>query len=125
MFAFEISVNGTSTLLAGVEDWCSLSAILTAKRARDQNSVDDFDLYVGGLVLPDIEGHHHVRWVRQHLAMGDEVTIRLVEVPEADAPKNRFRSDKNVQENPFTEEEIYEMQKEEYLRLKKIFEENL
>ena len=123
MLAFDVLLNGKKTMLTGFEDWAVLHADITANRAREEGTDDEFEMSVGGLALPRIEGQHeHVRWGRLRLSIGDEVMIRLVEVSRADTPKKRHRSDKAVQENPFTEEEIYEMQKETYLKLKKKFE---
>ncbi len=123
MLAFDVLLNGKKTMLAGFEDWDVLHAILSAHRLREEGADDEFEMSVGGLALPRIEGQHeHVRWARLRLSIGDEVTIRLLEVSRADTPKKRYRSDKAVQEDPFTEEEIYEMQKKTYLELKRKFE---
>jgi hypothetical protein len=56
------------------------------------------------------------------LNLGDVVTIALTEVASADPPIKRYRSDRDVQEDPFTEEEIREQQWETYVALKKKFE---
>ena len=56
------------------------------------------------------------------LAVGDKVEIEVVETIEIDQPKKRFRSDHEVQEDPFTEEEAREMRYQDYLELKKEFE---
>ncbi len=123
MLAFEVSLNGKKTVLAGFEDWEILHAILTAQRAGEKISNDEMDISVSGLAQSRVVGQlEHERWGRLSLSVGDEVTIRLVEVSRADTPKKRYRSDKSVQENPFTDEEMYEYQKKDYQRLKKIFE---
>ena len=125
MLAFEVLLNGKKTMLAGFEDWEVLHAILSARRALEEGADDDLEMSVGGLALSSIEGQlEHVRWGRLRLSIGDEVSIRLVEVSRVDAPKKRYRSDKAVQEDPFTEEEIQEMEKETYIKLKKKFDGN-
>lgn len=123
MIAFEISINGKKFVLAGFEDWNLLHAHLNAHRAQKTGEIDEFEITVGGLAQPkDPEILEHVRWGRCNINLGDEVTLRLVEVPSADKPIKRYRSDRTVQENPFTEDEIREMQFQDYLRLKEIFE---
>ncbi|WP_340117826.1 hypothetical protein [Pelagibius sp. 7325] len=125
MLAFEILLNGETKVLAGFEDWEILSAILSARRAQEESADDDLEISVRGLALIKVEGQReHVRWERLRLSVGDEVTIRLLDVSKADAPKKRYRSDREVQENPFTDEEILEMQRETYLELKRKFEPN-
>ena len=100
-----------------------LHAEVRALRARDQDAADELEMAVRGLAQQKIEGRHEfVRWGRLGLSLGDEVTIRLIEVSRADAPKRRYRSDQELQEEPFTEEEIFDMERETYLRLKKKFE---
>ncbi len=49
MIALEISINGKKVLTAGVEDWDLLHANIIAKRAREQQEHDEFDINVGGL----------------------------------------------------------------------------
>ena len=123
MLALEISLNGKKAILAGFEDWDMLHAEVRALRARDQDAADELEMAVGGLAQQKIKGQHEfVRWARLGLSLGDELTIRLVEVSRADAPKKRYRSDQDVQEQPLTEEEILDMERETYLRLKKKFE---
>ena len=55
------------------------------------------------------------------IVVGDEVSITIVETETVDKPIKRYRSDKSVQEDPFTEEELFELQKKDYLRLKELF----
>lgn len=123
MIAFEISINGKKFVLAGFEDWNLLHAHVNARRARKTGEIDEFEITVGGLAEPrDPEILEHVRWGRRDINLGDEISFRLVEVPSADEPIKRYRSDRTRQENPFTEDEIREMQFQSYLRLKEIFE---
>ncbi len=90
MLAFDVLLNGKKMMLAGFEDWDVLHAILSAHHAQEEGADDELEMSVGGLALPRIEGQHeHVRWARLRLSIGDEVTIRLVEVSRADTPKKR------------------------------------
>jgi len=65
---------------------------------------------------------HHFRWPRVPLKIGSTVRVTVVEVDSVDLPVKRYRADKEVQENPFTEEEMREMRYQDYLALKKEFE---
>ena len=50
--------------------------------------------------------------------------VEIVDTDEIDAPVKRYRSDQEVQENPFTDEEWREMRYNDYLQLKEEFEVN-
>lgn len=123
MLAFEIMINGEKVLAAGVEDWDLIHADIMARRAKEAIESDEYELSVGGLPQQIEDGKlEHIRWGRTELKLGDQITIRLIETDAADPPIRRYRSDRQVQEEPFTEEEILEMQKETYIELKKKFE---
>jgi hypothetical protein len=122
MFALVISINGTQVLTAGVEDWDLLHTDIMAKREKGVE-LGEYELNVTGLPVQVEKGKlEHLRWGRRPLKVGDEVTIRLAEVTTADAPIKRYRSDREVQEDPFTEEEVRQRQWETYLALKEKFE---
>jgi hypothetical protein len=123
MIALEIVVNGEAVVIAGVEDWGLLSAHITARRASENYEYDKYEMTVGGLAQQNEEGkHEHFRWGRKELRLGDRIAIKLIETNSAEPPIRRYRSDKAVQEHPFTEEEVLEMQRDTYLALKKKFE---
>jgi hypothetical protein len=48
--------------------------------------------------------------------------INIVETDQPDPPVRRYRSDRKVQESPFSDEEIEQMEREDYERLKAKFE---
>lgn len=54
--------------------------------------------------------------------LGDKVEIEIVSTEDVTPPMKRYRSDREVQESPFTEDEECEMRYENYLELKKEFE---
>jgi hypothetical protein len=123
MFALEVSINGEVALTAGVEDWTLIHADILALRANEKIEEDRFEIKVDGMPQQVTQGQHeHIRWGTKRLQLGDVIQVRLIETESVDPPIKRYRSDKEVQENPFTEEEIYEMEKETYLQLKKKFE---
>ena len=125
MLAFELFVDDRRICLAGMEDWAVMSVILSGVRRRNQDPDDSgrLDVSDGGLSENDADGAaHHARWEKVDLAVGSTVVINLVETDQPDPPIRRYRSDREVHESPFTDEEIEEMEREDYARLKAKFE---
>jgi len=125
MLAFDVEIDGARAFVAGTEDWSLLSLHVTASRKEDGSPVRDgyIEASMGGLTLPDDASvRHHFRWPVVPLEVGSVVTIKVVEVSSADLPKKRYRSDAQVQESPFTEDEEREMRYRDYLSLKAEFE---
>jgi hypothetical protein len=124
MLAYRIVVNGEQRLLVGFDDWDTLNVTLLAIR-EGTNGALEFQFHVGGGVRCCEEGKlEHVRWKAPEVTLGDTVSIAIVEVDEADLPARHYRSDKTVQENPFTADEIEQFEKQDYERLRKKFEGN-
>ena len=125
MLAFELFVDDRRICLAGMEDWAVMSVILSGTRRRQDDPDDQgrLDISAGGLSETDPSGaSYHARWERVELQVGSRVTINLVETDRPDPPIRRYRSDREVQEPAFTKEEIEEMEREEWQRLKAKFE---
>ena len=121
MIALKVLINGNDKFITGIEDWDSLHAVIMALRKDADDEDHIFDLKIGGLAQEVEPGKlEHVRWPNVDLGIGDEVSITIVDTDIADKPIKRYRSDKSVQENPFTEEELFELQKQDYLRLKEL-----
>lgn len=123
MLAFDVALNGTRLGLIGAPDWTQLSLIVHAGRGGLQpGTLIRCDL--GGMAGPDTSGAlHHLRWRGvDDLAVGSSVTLTVVDTDHADPPSKRFRSDYEVRESPFTEEEAREMRYRDYLELKAEFE---
>ena len=100
-----------------------MHTIITSHRHDRDGHDNELYLETSCLALQtEKERHETARWPRLELSIEDTITIKILEVNEADAPRKRYRSDAKVQENPFTEEEILKMQRETYLTLKKKFE---
>ena len=84
---------------------------------------DEVELSIGGLCQQvEPNRREHVRWGRRVLAVGDQVCICIVATDATAAPIRRYRSDRTMQEQPFTAEELLQMERETYLQLKKKFE---
>ena len=130
VIALLVEIDGEKYVLAGVEDWSLISAHLTAMRgvagdSEAKNAEDEIDLAIGGLTKADAAKQRlHFRWPRRQLKVGSTVKITVVDSEEADAPVKRYRSDKDVQESPFTDDEMREMRRQDYLKLKQEFERN-
>ena len=123
MIAFKISINGEVIQVAGQEDWSVLATHIDA--LRNKENLNDYTLRfsVGGLTLENEEKFcHHYRWGAKDLKIGDQVHLEIIETDNIDEPKKRYRSDHQVQEDPFTEEEARELRYQDYLELKKEFE---
>jgi hypothetical protein len=54
-----------------------------------------------------------VRWRGRTLTVGSRVTVSVVDAERPDPPVKRYRSDKDVQESSFTEEELREMRRQD------------
>ena len=79
--AVEVSVNGKDAVRCGAPELAVLSTMLTAVHERG-----GADLSVAGLVVREDGLHEHWRWVAESLAVGDTVTIRIVEEEECIGP---------------------------------------
>ena len=123
MLAYEVWIDGERQTLAGVSDWAVLSAHVTAVKERPGRREGELNFSVGGLTEADPAGlSHHVIWSKLDLRVGSEIRIKVVESDSPDQPARRYRSDREVQESPFTEEEIEGFEREEFERLKAKFE---
>jgi hypothetical protein len=127
MIALLVEIDGERVVLAGVEDWSILALHVTASRGRDipnkPAKPDDLECSVGGLTQPNAEKiRHHFRWPQIGLRIGSTVKVTLVEAEACDPPTKRYRSDAEIQESPFTEEEMRKLRRGDYLELKKEFE---
>jgi hypothetical protein len=95
MIVFEIELNGELLGRAGTNDLCVLTAIITAvgklgpdsQGSAKHETTYHADLSVGGLsARAKAAEDEHLDWLKQRLAPGDIVTIKIVESPSADSP---------------------------------------
>ncbi len=86
MRAFEVYSNDRKLCVAGIGDDGVLTAIVNWVAEKGNG---DLFLTVAGLVSPVSE---HVNWVRQDLAVGDTITVKIVEASSTDVPRSRKRS---------------------------------
>jgi hypothetical protein len=128
MLALQVEVDSQLFAVAGAEDWGLLSLHVTANRGDPSAPavsarIDYIDLSVGGMTESNEHGvTEHIRWGRHYLKVGSVVTLRIVDTNDVTPPIKRYRSDRQVQEQPFTPEEIRDMRRQSYLELKQEFE---
>jgi hypothetical protein len=122
MIAFKVSINGKEKFVTGIEDWDSLHAVIMALRANTNEDDHTINLKIGGLAQSiDIDKSVNVRWPHLDLKVGDEVSIAIEEVDIADSPSERNQTERPVLENSVIDEELFELQKQDYLKLKELF----
>jgi hypothetical protein len=124
MIAYRIRVNRKPLVTAGQNDWSILSTHVTASRDNGERGVEDYmRLSIHGLSKENEQGFcEHFRWSEVDIEVGDIIELEIVDVGDIDPPKKRYRSDSQVRESPFTQEEWKEMRYKDYLELKKEFE---
>ena len=130
MIAVEVRLNDKKLTVAGSDDLCVLSTIVNATGklgpkshgTNFQDSEHNLSLRVGGLTSRgDGQDDEHPVWVeRTELTVGDVVTVRLVEVAEADSAVSSSSAGGNV--NDMNERRMFEMAKEAYFKLKDKYE---
>jgi hypothetical protein len=90
MPTFDVFVNGARVCKAGIDPDGGLHAIVSW-RGRPRRGVSAaLELSVSGV---DGRTEEHVRWPVPELSVGDEVTIRVTDAGEADAPAERASLD--------------------------------
>jgi hypothetical protein len=124
MLAFEVFIDGERIYVAGVEDCAVLTALISATFRRPHSgTAGEIEFSAGGLMQSDAGGaSYHMRWEPRQLQVGSQVTINVIETEQVDEPLRRYRSDRQVQESPWTDQEIEKFEREEWVRLKTQFE---
>ena len=106
----------------GVADFSNASVTVTFARSL---GIEPFDCYlhIGGLTQSDENGvSRHYRWATPNIQEGSRIEIEIVDSENCVPPARVYRSDREVQEPEFTEEEMRDMRYKGYLKLKKEFE---
>ncbi len=124
MIAFRVSINGGVSIVGSQADWAVLTAIVTAIRNNDaSDTAEQIQVSLGGLSRRSLCGFaEHFRWPELSVQVGDRVEIDIIETENPNEPAKRFRSDREIEESPFTEAELRELKYKEYLELKAEFE---
>lgn len=111
MIAFEVLLNGAKIYTIGVDDPGMVTAYVTRERKRHARrmavglSATGADFAADGCV-------EYLEWAGRPLAVGDVVTIRVVETDVIDEPAKRQASDPALNEQ--RKRRIYEQWKAEY-----------
>ena len=80
MIGFEVLVNGERLYTAGI---AGNSLLVAGVQWGGRNTEDMVQLRTGGTNFPEMKHH---QWPWRELGVGDEVTIRVVEVDTPDKP---------------------------------------
>jgi hypothetical protein len=122
MKAFRVVVDGKALGDLGVADFGNASVIVGIGRAGRSRPIH-YDVHIGGLTLGDNSGFaQHYRWACPNIQEGSRIEIEVVESENCLPPTRLYRSDHQIQEPAFTEEEMRNMRYKSYLELKKEFE---
>ena len=84
---FEVRINDSEPVVAGLDDVTVLSAIVTFAAARSE-----LECRVGGLVSHGAGGHEQLEWLERTLQVGDRVSIRVIESDRPSVPVRREQS---------------------------------
>jgi hypothetical protein len=90
MKAFAVLVNGRAIGTMGVGDNGLLSAMIHWSSGRPAEIAGEFFMMLGGVEHCAGGQRDHLRWPAPSLRLGDEVTIRFVEVEKVDPPNQRY-----------------------------------
>jgi hypothetical protein len=122
MKAFRIVVDGKALGDLGIADFSVASVIVDFGRPAKVETID-YHFRVGGLTQPDKNGvSWHYRWACPTIQEGARIEIEIVDSDNCVPPTRLYRSDREVQESPFTEEEMRDLRYKDYLELKREFE---
>jgi hypothetical protein len=99
MIGFDVNLNGRRVCLAGINGPCVMTTVLdwVERRPGDPDGKlpeKTLELHVGGL---DSRTNEHLKWLHEAIAVGSEISIRVVDVQKVDEPAER-RADERTQE---------------------------
>ena len=89
MKAIAVLRNGQKFATIGIGELGLLSAVLHWASGRPDEIGGEFFMMLGGVDRSAGEHGMHLRWAAPPLALGDEITFRLVEAAQVDAPAYR------------------------------------
>jgi hypothetical protein len=89
MLALEIRLNGDLKARCGAEGLDNIVAWMRATRRFGESDVYDYRIECTGSRIVDPQTSEFMKWVSALIQLGDEVSLRFVEVPDANAPIDR------------------------------------
>lgn len=127
MKAFRIEIDGQHVGDFGVSGFSFQSLIFNLSRgmsdAHPSLRDDQCDFSISGMTERDESGKcHSYRWSTRKMPVGMRVTVEVVESSNGVIPVKWVPEEGELEQPPFTKEELREMWYEDYLRLKKEFE---
>jgi len=125
MITLEVLHNGKLITRAGRADLGVLHAIIGGDAGgNDSNRAGhDLTLHVGGMTSKQSGLDEHLTWIgHMEVAIGDEITVRIVESAQADAPKKQKPVDEATRKQ--RRREAYENAKSYYLEHRAEYESN-
>lgn len=87
-----------------------LSFILTYQISKERN--ENIELTVKGLLHHAKNDDEHLDWIKRHLKIGDEITVRVIETSNSTRPISKRREDPQLVEK--ARRRYYESLKKEY-----------
>jgi hypothetical protein len=114
MIAYQVNLNGKPVATAGLTHGV-ISAIanwvfIPSDVAKDPESDWHASFSLGGL---DDKSSDHLHWFRTDLKVGDEITLKLVEVTECDTPTEPLLSKSKEEVKRILHEEYQQTQQAE------------
>jgi hypothetical protein len=103
LIAFEVERNGKRLCLAGVgAGVLTVGLTWVGRRTRGDDQQEPHDsaisLHIGGLEAWGDDAGQNLRWLDEPLAIGDLISVRVLEVSVADLPSTREPADPEVAE---------------------------
>ena len=90
MLAYQVSVNGKPVATAGVQQGVVSAIANWVSASTDTPEVTSADWRAGfSLAGLDSLTSEHLRWFRCDVQVGDEISIKLIEVESVDEPTDR------------------------------------
>jgi hypothetical protein len=89
MIAIEIRLNGVLKATCGASDVHHLMAMVSAKPQQNQDDPRRFVAACSGIRSTGNETEEVLKWVSACIAVGDEVSFKLVEASHASEPIDR------------------------------------
>ena len=87
MIAYQVQLNGKSVATAGLKQGVISAQANWVFVPSDVSSDPDKDWAASfSLAGPDDTTHRHLDWFRARLKVGDEITLKLVEIDDVDSP---------------------------------------
>ena len=128
MLGMEVVKNGRKVCVAGADDLGVLTANFSAGGLLGPKTWDftekkakpHMHLHVGGLTSRRGASDDHVDWIgHMEIQIGDEVTLKFVEIDKADSPAEARPAKRK---SPSSDErEYFKMLEEQYLSMRKEF----